>query len=246
MKKLMAAVFLLLVARVADAATLGETIDRTFDVRAGARVELSNVNGRIAIGSWDQPRVRVVAYKEVTGDKDDLKTFLGELKVTMTPRDGGLVVATQHPRNSDGIGSIFDWLTGDARSFEVRYEVTVPRNMNLEISNTNGRIELADVKGSLEVSTTNGRIRVLRCAGTLDASTTNGSIEADMREINGQPLRFETTNGRVEVTLPKTAAVNVDAATSNGSIKSDLPVLTNSTGRNSLRGHQRRRGSSTK
>ena len=52
----------------------------------------------------------------------------------------------------------------------------------------------------------------------------------------GQPLRLHTTNGRIELALPPTAAVDVSASTTNGRIKTDLPVLTSRIARNSLRG----------
>jgi hypothetical protein len=226
-----------LLATTAGAAELSETIDRTFDVRAGANVVLSNVNGRITIGSWDQPRVRVVAIKEVEGDRDEVKRALADLRVEMQPRDGGLVVATHYPKQESGIVSLFGWLTGDHIDAEVRYDVTVPRSMNVDISNTNGAIHLSDVSGKLELDTTNGKIEVTRCAGSLDASTTNGSIHAELVRIaKGQPLRFETTNGRIEVTVPANVGAEVDASTTNGSISTDLPVATTRTSSNSLRG----------
>lgn len=237
MRKLLLVAATLLLASAANGAELSETIDRTFDVRAGANVVVSNVNGRITINSWDQPRVRVIARKEVDGDRNELKKALQELRVEMQPRDGGLVIKTHYPKGHDGIGSIFDWLVGDHVDAEVRYELTVPRTMNVDVSNTNGGIHLSDVSGALELDTTNGRIEVKRCAGSLDASTTNGSINAELVRIaKGQPLRFETTNGRIEVAVPANAAADLDASTTNGSINSDLPVATRHTSSNSLRG----------
>ena len=227
----------LLVATTAGAAELSETIDRTFDVRAGANVVLDNVNGRITVTSWDQPRVRVVAKKEVDGDRDQLKQALKELRVEMQPRDGGLVITTHYPKEEQGFSSFFDWLSGDHIDANVRYDITVPRTMNLNVSNTNGGILLSHVTGAHELDTTNGKIEVSRCAGSLDASTTNGSIHAELlRVTKGQPLRFETTNGRIEVAVPANAAADIDAATTNGSISSDLPVTTTRTSSNSLRG----------
>lgn len=227
----------MLLAATAGAAELSETIDRTFDVSAGANVVLSNVNGRITIGSWDQPRVRVIARKEVDGDRDELKQALAELRVEMQPRAGGLVVTTHYPKDDRGIASIFDWLSGDHVDAQVRYDVTVPRTMNVDVTNTNGGIHLSEVSGKLELDTTNGRIEVTRCAGSLDASTTNGSIKAELVRIaKGQPLSFETTNGRIEVAVPANAGADVDASTTNGSISSDLPVTTTRTSNNSLRG----------
>lgn len=226
-----------LIASAAAAAELSETIDRTFDVRPGAKVVLSNVNGRITIGSWDQPRVRVVAEKEVDGDRDELQAAMRELRVEMQQRDGGLVITTHYPKENRGGGSLLDWLTSDDVDAEVTYELTVPRTMNVDVSNTNGGIELTGVSGAIELDTTNGKIEVSRCAGSLDASTTNGSIKAELTSIaKGQPLRFETTNGRIDVAVPSNVSANVDASTTNGSINSDLPVTTTHTSSNSLRG----------
>ena len=234
--KTLAATLLLVAALPLTAAELPETIDRTIDVRAGAQVELSNVNGRVTVGAWDQPRVRIVARKEVRGDRDELAEALRALVVEIQPRNGGVPINTRHPKQ-DGSSSFFDWLLGDDIQAEVVYELTVPRNMNLDLRTVNGAIHLTGVDGRHELGTTNGRIEVARCAGSMDASTTNGSISAELiRVAKGQPLEFETTNGKIEVTVPRDLAVDVNASTTNGGIESDLPVATTRVSRNSLRG----------
>jgi DUF4097 and DUF4098 domain-containing protein YvlB len=227
----------LFLAVTAGAAELSETIDRTFDVRAGADFVLSNVNGKITIDSWDQAKIRVIAHKEVDGDRSELKKALAALRVEMQPRNGGLTVITHYPKENNGVGSIFDWLSGDHIDANVRYEITVPRSMNVDVTNTNGAIHLTNVSGKHELDTTNGKIEVKRCSGSLDASTTNGAISAELlRVAQGQPLRFETTNGRIELALPAGAGADLDASTTNGSINSDIPVATTRTSSNSLRG----------
>jgi hypothetical protein len=235
MRNLVLAALTLLLSTAAGAAELTETIDRTFDVRPGATVTLDNVNGGITIAAWDQPRVRVVAKKTVEAKKAVVKDVLRELRVEMAARDGGVVINTKYPRRGDS--SIFDWFTGDHIEAQVRYELTVPRSMSLDVENVNGAIRVSDVTGTHELETTNGRIEVARCAGSLEASTTNGGISAELTKVTkGQPLRFSTTNGRIEVELPASLAVDLDAGTTNGSINSDLPVATTKISRNSLRG----------
>jgi DUF4097 and DUF4098 domain-containing protein YvlB len=238
MRKLVLATLTLLLATATSAAELNETIDKTFDVRPGASVTLSNVNGGITVTAWDQPRVRVIARKSVEADKDDVKDALRELRVEMQPRDGGLVVTTHYPKES-GSSGFFDWIIngGDHVQAEVRYELTVPRSMSLDVENVNGEIRITNVAGKHELDTTNGKIEVSRCAGSLDASTTNGAIHAELTNVTkGEPLRFSTTNGRIEVSLPANLAFDVDAGTTNGAIKSDLPVAATRIGENSLRG----------
>ena len=198
---------------------------------------VTNTNGRITVTAWDQPRVKVLAVKKVEADSDDIDAAMKALRVDLQPRDGGLVIDTIYPRENSGPGSIFAWLTGDHVNAQVTYELMVPRTMNVDVSNTNGAIQVSDVAGKHELDTTNGKIDVERCAGSLDASTTNGSIHAELTKVDrGQPLRFETTNGRIELELPANLAVDLDASTTNGDIDSELPVTTTHTSKNSLRG----------
>jgi DUF4097 and DUF4098 domain-containing protein YvlB len=234
MKKLTLAAALL-AATPLFAAKLTETIDRTFDVRPGAEVKLTNVNGGITVTSWDQPRVRVVAEKTVKGDKSDAQEAIKELRVEFQQRDGGLVVTTHYP--DDDSSGFFKWLSGDDVDASVRYELTVPRSMNLDISDTNGSIRVTEVTGRLELDTTNGRIEAKRCAGSIDASTTNGGIVAELLRVTpGQPLTLSTTNGAIDIALPQNFAGEVDAGTTNGAITTDLPVATTRVGDNRLRG----------
>lgn len=227
---------LLLAAGAVSAAEVTETIDRTFDARPGASLVLSNVNGHVKVTAWDQPKIRVIAKKEVEADRDEAQAVLRALRVELQPRDGGLVVTTHHPKNV-GASGLFDWLLRDRVQARVRYDITVPRSMNVEVENVNGAIHLSGVNGKHELDTTNGAIQVARCAGSLDASTTNGAIRAELTNVaKGQPLRFETTNGRIEVALPASLALDVDAGTTNGAIRSELPVTTTRIGKNSLRG----------
>jgi Putative adhesin len=236
MKKLLVVAFALALAGSASAATLTETIDRTLAVRPGATVALTNVNGAITVKSWDQPQVRVVAVKEVKGDRDDAKEAMKELKVEIQQRDGGVSILARDPRRGGDWG-ILDWLTGDHVQTEVSFELTVPRSVNLDVTNTNGSIRVESVAGRHDLETTNGKIEIERCAGSIDAATTNGGIRAELVSVaKGQPLRFETTNGRIEVEVPKSFAGDIDAGTTNGAIRTDLPISTTRISRNSLRG----------
>ena len=237
MRRLVLAGMLMMASTAMSAAELTETVDRTFDVKPGARVVLTNVNGRVTVGSWDQPRVRVVALKEVEGDRDEVQAAMRELRVELKPVDGGLMITTHEPRRSDGPSSIFSWLLGDHVNASVRYDVTVPRTMNVEVDNTNGSVHLSGVSGRHALETTNGKIEVIRCAGSLDAATTNGAIQAELIGVSkGQPVRLETTNGRIELALPGSLGADVDASTTNGAIRSELPVATTHISSNSLRG----------
>lgn len=233
MTRRLLALALLLAASTAGATTIDRTIDRTFDVRPGARVNVDNVNGRVTVTAWNQPRVRVVAFQHVESHDSALAQKTINSLVNLSADANGVRVHTNHPKNDDGF---FAWLAGQSVRASVTYQITVPRASNLDVETVNGTLAASDVAGRLRFSTVNGRITIERCAGEVDASTTNGSISADLTAVNGRLVNLSTTNGRIAVSLPRTVAARVDAGTTNGSITSDIAVLTTASTKHSLRG----------
>ncbi len=227
-KRIALTAILTIAAAVANASTLDETFDRTFEVRPGAVFSLTNTNGPITVHAWDQPRIRVHAVKHATSrDGDSARSAMKALTLVVSQPNGGLRIDTKYPKVTDGI---FEWIAGTSVNLSVTYEVTVPRTMDLVVEDTNGAIEASDVHGSHKIETTNGHITLTRVSGDLDAETTNGSIEADLTSVNaGRSMRFETTNGQIRARLPRTLAARINAANTNGSIESDLPVMTRGT-----------------
>jgi DUF4097 and DUF4098 domain-containing protein YvlB len=235
-KRTLFSLFLAIVASAASAGTLIENIDRTFDARPGATLTLSNTNGAVTIKTWDQPRIQVKAEKKVESSDDAVaKATMKALHVDLTPKDGGLAIFAHYPK--DGSGGFWDLITGTRSNANVKFEVTVPRAMNLSIENVNGGLYISDVRGRMNLETTNGKIEVINCAGRLDAETTNGSIRAQLTGVDaGQPMSLETTNGRISVALPATFGARVDAATTNGRITTELPIATTMIDKTALRG----------
>jgi DUF4097 and DUF4098 domain-containing protein YvlB len=222
-KRILLTALLAVTAAIANASTLDQAFDRTFEVRPGAVFSLTNTNGHISVRAWDQPRIKVHAVKHVESrDSDAARDAMKALTIAMAQPNGGLSIDTKYPKHNDGI---FEWIAGTSVNMSVSYEVTVPRSMSLQIENTNGTIEASDVTGSHRIATTNGRILLARCAGDLDAATTNGSIDAELTTVKaGRGIRLETTNGGIHTRLPRTLAASIDAENTNGSISSDLPV----------------------
>ena len=224
----------LFAAATAGASTLEETFDRTFDARSN--FTLTNTNGHINVRSWDQAKIQVHAVKKVkAGDADLAKKVMAELRIDPTVTADGVSINTIYPKRENG--GFFSWLAGEEVSMDVEYEITVPRSISLNLETTNGAIEVDSVKGSHRVTTTNGHIDLTRCSGDVEAETTNGGIKAELTDVNpGKSIRLETTNGRINVTLPKTIAARVDASTTNGSVNSYLPVTTTEMRNHRLRG----------
>ena len=209
---------------------LQESFDRTIDVRPGTAVSIDNVNGRISVTSWDQPRVRIHAIRRA-----ETREMLDKLGIDIRQNGQGLTIETRMPKRNDS--GLLDMIFGSDGNASVDYEVTVPRSTDLSAENTNGGVSAADVNGAIKLGTTNGRIEAVRCSGTLNASTTNGAIRAELVQVvSGRAMKFETTNGSISLTVPPSFTADVEAETTNGSIRTDLPVTTKSFSRRELRG----------
>jgi len=213
-----------------------ETVDKTFNVRPGTEFEIENVNGSITISGWDQPRIRVHAVKRVSSrDAGAAQQALKALKIEIRQTDRALEINTIYPKKNDldFLGMIF----GKDINAQVKYEISVPRSMNISADTVNGAIRLSDVTGEIDLDTTNGKIEVVNCSGTVDASTTNGGIAVELLSVMaGKDMSFETTNGRITLSVPTGLAADINASTTNGSVRSDLPLSTTRMSRTSIKG----------
>ncbi|HUP44327.1 MAG TPA: DUF4097 family beta strand repeat-containing protein [Thermoanaerobaculia bacterium] len=222
-------------ATLAGAAELTETFQRTLNVRPGTSFEIENVNGSITITGWDQPQVRVYAAKKVRGSGDAAEQAMKALRIEVRQTDRAVEINTIYPKKGD-LG-LFDYFLGKEVNASVRYEISVPRSMNVSADTVNGALRISGVSGEIELDTTNGRIEVANCSGTVDASTTNGGIDVELVSVaSGRDMRFETTNGRIKLAVPAGLAADINASTTNGSVRSDLPMVTSRMTRTSLRG----------
>lgn len=223
-----------LLAAPAMAATKTERIDRLFSVPAGTAVSVSNVNGPITVTSWDRPQIRLVAEKKVkTGSEASAAQALRELKIEIEHRRGTLDIRTRHPKSNNGF---LDWLSGNSVDASVRYELTVPRNLDASLETVNGTVKVQGVQGRLEIETVNGRIAITSSGGAIEASTVNGGIDAELLNVVPAEMSLSTVNGGVELSLPATVQADLNVRTVNGGISSDLPLTAMTSGKRQLRG----------
>jgi DUF4097 and DUF4098 domain-containing protein YvlB len=246
-------------ALLAGAAVHGVTLKERFDQtvplhggRGGSEVRLSNVNGGVTFEAWDRDEVRIEAEKHVRAGSDETaRKIMAKIRIEVTPGPSGLRIDTRMPKNENGL---FDGLFGTSVSAGVSYKVHVPRQVSVDVVDTNGGIQLAgtrgsahletsngglsvrEVEGEMTLKTTNGGIAVVHSAGGLKAETTNGGIQAELTRLPAGDLNLETTNGGVSVRLPRDERFSIDAETSNGGVASDFPVQGGQPGRRSLKG----------
>jgi DUF4097 and DUF4098 domain-containing protein YvlB len=95
---------------------------------------------------------------------------------------------------------------------------------DVDVQTTNGRIELERVGRNLvKARTSNGRIRVMDAIGEAQVRTSNGSVELRCRSVSSAPhIQVVTSNGHVEVEVPRTINAELEMSTSNGRVHADF------------------------
>jgi DUF4097 and DUF4098 domain-containing protein YvlB len=95
---------------------------------------------------------------------------------------------------------------------------------NVTAETTNGEIVAEQVAGALKAHSTNGRIVVDEVKGEIRAETTNAGITAESTVMGGD-WELETTNGRIEVSLPRDASFRAVGESGHGNVTNEFPGL---------------------
>jgi len=180
----------------------------TYNLNEGGRFSISNVNGSIVISGGAGDSVEIIATK-----KADTQKELDKIEIEISASADEIIVETE-------LGDSDKWYSRGTNSGSVNYEVVVPLDTVLDsVDTVNGGVNISGVSGKVVAESVNGSVDISDLDGDASLSTVNGSIEAAFTRLEGtQKVKAETVNGRVTITLPEDADVEVSADTLNGSI----------------------------
>jgi DUF4097 and DUF4098 domain-containing protein YvlB len=182
-------------------------------VPAGGMISVdASQNGGISIKGWDRADVLVRAQVRAYAPTDDQARDLARQVNVQTA--GAQVRADGPTRNGQ-------------RYWSVTYEIFVPSRFSATLETVNGGVSISNVIGNLEFKTVNGGLSLRRVGGYVHGRTTNGgvSIELDGDRWEGQGLDVTTTNGGVNLRVPRNYSAQLEAHTSNGRINADEPQV---------------------
>jgi hypothetical protein len=202
----------------------------------GGSFEAETHNGSITIRGEDVSTCNVKATIIARAKtKEKAQEIAEKVIIELEPSDNKIVTRVEKPKAV--------WT--QSYNISVNLDVTVPNEVNLELTTHNGPIEIENINGEINNKTHNGSIKTTRVSGTIKLKTHNGSITCN--EISGK-TELRTHNGKVNASYSKTAvpicdismithnggikfiappefSATVDISSHNGSIESDLPIL---------------------
>ncbi len=224
-----------------------EDFHYTRELAPGGTVSLENFNGPVEITSWDQSTVEINGTKYARD-----QALLNDMKIDVSGGENSVRIRTVRPSMAQGnCGARYsihvprrvalDEITSS--NGEIRVE-GIDGPARLRTSNgavrldgvkgevnartSNGAIEARNIDGNARLTTSNGAISADSSHGSFEATTSNSKIEATLRDpVSTWPVRLDTSNGHIDLTLQGTKIPDVRAGTSNSSITLHLPATVN-------------------
>jgi DUF4097 and DUF4098 domain-containing protein YvlB len=226
--------------------------DTTLPVRSGARLEVNNYGGEIAVKTWSRSAVRVTASHS-GGDRVQITTSDQLVRVKAEGRHGApqmvdyeITVPTWMVLNLSGVYTDIkvDGAQNEITAETVQGEVTVLGGSgNVSLKSVQGAVTLEKARGRIELNTVNDEIKATDVSGDLTAETVNGDItlsqiesaNAEANTVNGDVTydgtikdggryRFTTHDGDLRISVPEKANVSVSVSTFNGDFSACFPV----------------------
>jgi hypothetical protein len=205
-------------------AKITRTVEKTFTVQPGGNLKTSTQGGNITIHTADTAEVRVVAKQVIRASSEsEADEILEKLTLTMEQSGNDVTVEAKYEKPNKWFGN---W-----PPVHVSFEVTVPRNYNLNLNTSGGDIEVESLTGNVRARTSGGNLDFARIGGDINAGTSGGDIKliegtAQAKLVTsggnitvdraGGPTRVSTSGG--DITLRSVAQV-ISATTSGGNVR---------------------------
>jgi hypothetical protein len=159
-----------------------DEVTKTFSISGRAKVHIQTDDGAVRVSTGDIKQVEIrVEYSGYKLDRD--------LRVSTTQNGDSVDVVAKTTSGS--------WFSFGVRHSNLRVEVHMPRDADLEVTSGDGGVEVDAINGSLNVHTGDGHITVQGARGDMHLRAGDGHIEG--RDLDGT-LEATTGDGHINVT----------------------------------------------
>lgn len=153
--------------------------EKSFVVKAGQKLKVKTDVGDIIIKTWNNNEVLVKIY----GDNNAKR----KMEFSFDQDEHGVGVFGE----KEG-GKLFSWF----RSIDLKYEIKVPTNFDLDLKSSGGDLVAKNINGDLVLKTSGGDIYLKNSDGILKAGTSGGDITISNFTGNAD---LSTSGGDIEV-----------------------------------------------
>jgi hypothetical protein len=177
--------------------------EKVYDVDPKILFTLRTEFGDVAVSTWDQKMVSVVAEIKTSAKKENYAQEFGEdikIEVSQTPQE--LSIETIYPSQRNYRVGIF---SSRSISFSVDYTIKLPASVSADVRNNFGKLAITGVQGSLKAKTNHNGMSIIDCANVNQLENQFGSIR--MQNIGGNNIEIENSNSDIEARVVKSSVI---------------------------------------
>lgn len=174
---------------------------------SGSALRIHNSNGRIRVVGEERADVEIRASKVARAEsREAAANLLREIRVLHGVVAGAIEIEVDLPRRWNRRG-------------HVHLEARVPRGTSVEVSASNGKVCIENLRGDVRARSSNGSVDVASVVGDIEVSASNAKVCCSCTQGH---LVARSSNGKIELSEHRGS---VDASTSNGLICASLDEL---------------------
>lgn len=187
------------------------TIQETYQLAPGARVELGGFNGSVQIETSDTQTAEVRIERRASSQE-----ALDRRRINIEA-DANTLRIRAETVDHNFLAKLF----GSKASETVTLKL--PRQISLYAKGVNGAFVAGEIDGPVEVGGINGKVRVANAAGSATLKGINGNILVGLKNIGPDGVTLSGINGSIELQLPADLNADFDARGINGRVIADIP-----------------------
>jgi hypothetical protein len=225
-----------------------DEFNQTYQLPAGARVEISNIRGSVKITNADTAtaEVQIIRTARTRADleyhKIDVEQTGNSLVVRglQEPRErSSRNIQVNHqvilklPRSIDlSVTSVSGSLqTGDVEGQVHVSSISGSGNIGnvggkLQVSSVSGNLEVGNVGGEARVNSVSGSVVLGQVNGSLDVSSVSGSVNAKLVSLSPQGIHINSVSGSIELGFKSDVNADFSAEQVSGQVYLDVPNVT--------------------
>jgi|GEM_PF-6971754 len=200
-----------------------------FKVDRDSNLSIENISGEIIINSWNRNEIKVYYKKIGIGySKSEAQDNLERINVRVNKSGNYVKIDVDYKR-----GGFLSFGKKDIKG-HVDFDIKVPADCRLDISNVSGDTKITGIKSEIDTSNVSGDSTIRDCEGRLRSSTVSGNLiieghngnintstvsgDAILRNLKGS-LSIEGVSG--DLVIDKVSISRLKCETVSGDIRFD-------------------------
>lgn len=190
-------------------ALIGQEEHQTYQLAAGAHVDVSEISGPVSVEAIDGSSAEVHIYRTATNSDD-----LAYRKVFVEQTSSGLTI---RQKTGTGEPSKVDLLN--------RVVLKLPRQVSVRGKNVSGDFIISGVAGPVDLNSISGSVDAKQVKGTLTVSRVSGDVRLAIACVEGAELRVNSVSRNVYLRLASDLNAELSISNTTGGVSNKIEGL---------------------